>query len=634
MEIKEKIRTQDRNYAPASVRAIPQQSDDSDEFLRVEVVFATGHPVKRLDWDSWKYFNEVLEISEKAINAERLANAPVLDSHSRYSTSSQVGVVESWSIEKGEAKAVLRISNRTELEGLRQDLRDGILRNISVGYTVQRYKQEDSDVDLPTYTATAWTPIEISIVPVPADPSSTVQGMRSEHGEPALSDVTIWPRAEKNNMDTNQTTPPTLDAEAIRAAEQARISDLRRAARAAAIGEDVLDAWIAEGISADEGRARALAHIEATQKKVIPSAPTVANERDEERQVEQARAIEQAIELRSGLRIANQSQLLGEFAGMSMLRMAETMLREKGVRTDRMSDNEIARAALGLTRTHTSGDFPLILENMLNKRLRASYDEAMPTFQAWTQQGSRTDYKTGSATSLSGFDSLEKVKEGAEITAGTLKESAEKYAVEKYGKVLLVTSEMLVNDDLGAFARIPQRFAAAAVRTHNEIVYGILTANEKMSDGVALFHANHGNLAGTGTAITVDALAAARAAMRKQTDQNKQKIYGTPAFLIVSPDKETEAQQLIQATIVATKDSDTNPFKGSLQIIVDPHLTGNAWYVAASNIDTIEYSYLDGQPFRVAQWEDYARDSLGFSIIAPFGAKAVDWRGLYKNPGA
>ncbi|HET8702057.1 MAG TPA: hypothetical protein VFL97_10385, partial [Nitrococcus sp.] len=79
-----------------------------------------------------------------------------------------------------------------------------------------------------------------------------------------------------------------------------------------------------------------------------------------------------------------------------------------------------------------------------------------------------------------------------------------------------MTRQALINDDLGELARVPQALGQAAARKEADIVYSLLTGNPTMRDSVTLFHADHGNLAGTGAALSVASLGAARAAMRKQ----------------------------------------------------------------------------------------------------------------------
>ena len=138
-------------------------------------------------------------------------------------------------------------------------------------------------------------------------------------------------------------------------------------------------------------------------------------------------------------------------------------------------------------------------------------------------------------------------------------ESAEKYSLSKSGGIVSLTWESLVNDDLSAFDRIPVALAAEAAAIEGDIVYGILTGNPNMADGKALFHADHSNLAGSGAAITDITLGAGRAAMRKQKGMKERVLNLTPGFLIVGPDKETEANKYTSASFVAAKAGDIKP---------------------------------------------------------------------------
>jgi hypothetical protein len=148
--------------------------------------------------------------------------------------------------------------------------------------------------------------------------------------------------------------------------------------------------------------------------------------------------------------------------------------------------------------------------------------------------------------------------------------------------------------------------------------------------------------AGAGTAITVAALNAGRAAMRKQKGlaakaADAEPLNLKPAFIVVSPDKETEAQQFLATTLYPAQNSQVNPFAGSMEQITEARLTGNAWYLFAdpATIDTIEYGYLEGEEGL------YTEQRLGFDVDGleikgrlDFAAKAIDWRGMYSNPGA
>jgi hypothetical protein len=129
--------------------------------------------------------------------------------------------------------------------------------------------------------------------------------------------------------------------------------------------------------------------------------------------------------------------------------------------------------------------------------------------------------------------------------------------------------------------------------------------------------------------------------MRQQKGLNGRFINVQPKYLLVPSAQETLAQQFVQqSTIVYTKSTDFNPFANNLQVIAEPRLDATSlinWYTAAdpSQIDTIEYAYLEGQE------GVYLENRVGFDVDGvelkarlDFAAKAIDWRGFYKNPGA
>jgi hypothetical protein len=75
----------------------------------------------------------------------------------------------------------------------------------------------------------------------------------------------------------------------------------------------------------------------------------------------------------------------------------------------------------------------------------------------------------------------------------------------------------------------------------------------------------------------------------------------------------------------------------SLMPVVEPRLTGNAWYLAADHnqVDTIEYCYLEGnQGVYIETREGFNIDGIEIKARHDFAAKAIDYRGLYKNAGA
>lgn len=108
---------------------------------------------------------------------------------------------------------------------------------------------------------------------------------------------------------------------------------------------------------------------------------------------------------------------------------------------------------------------------------------------------------------------LERLNEHGEIKAGTMAAAREANKVETWARKIGVTRQVLLNDDLGAFADLDRRMGQAAAETEARILVVLLEAGSgngpTLSDGKTLFQADHGNKAGTGAAISDATLSAA-----------------------------------------------------------------------------------------------------------------------------
>ena len=279
--------------------------------------------------------------------------------------------------------------------------------------------------------------------------------------------------------------------------------------------------------------------------------------------------------------------------------MARASAERAGLRTGGMDKMEMVAAAF----THSSSDFPLLLANVANKALLKGYQEADETFQLWTRAGTLSDFKPGKRVDLNIFPSLDKVPEGAEYKYGSLGDRGETVLLATYGKLFSITRQAIINDDLDAFTRVPRLMGRAAIRTIGDLVYAVLTGNPVMSDGVALFHANHGNLVNTGTAITTASVDAMRVGMATQ------KLGGVPLnirtkYLLVPVALQgianvVRASEFDVGAANARNNTIPNSVRDTFEVISDARLdaaSSTAWYAAADpNVhDTIEVNYLDG----------------------------------------
>lgn len=678
--------------APLSIRAdIPPRSVN-DEDRSIDLIFTTGAGVRRMDYWTGKEYVEKLSLDPAHVRLERLnEGAPVLDSHANFSVADILGAVVpgSASLQKKAGLARVRFSMREAVGPIWEDVRSGIIRSVSIGYRVYKYEEETPGKNaLPVRTAVDWEPFEISMVPIPADAGARVRSGQSADGndceilpanlqpplaaptEPAVaarSAQPVTPPKEKKMDDHRSETivegnplpqppAPAVPAEpnerdAGVAQERERVQGIHTACRAARLPVSFEEKLVADGVALVDAQRRVFEEL-ARRDVNAPSATSRQDVRVGDDPLVHVRSgIEEAILNRLYPRPSGSDKLGFEltdkgrpYRGMSLLRTAEAFLSARGIRTTGMSKMELAGLALGLdTRggMHTTSDFALLLADVTGKVLRQAYSEAPQTFGPISRQVTLPDFKEAKRLQLGEAPALEEILEHGEYKSGSIGEGQEKFQLKSYGKKFAITRKALVNDDTDAFSRVPMLFGRAARNLESDLVWTQITANAAMADGITLFHASHGNLAGAGAAISIDTIGAGRAAMRKQTGLDAQTLLNIfPAYLIVPAAKETIADQFVSVNLVASAAGSINPFAGRLQVIAEPRLDANsltAWYLAAtpSQIDIIEYAYLEGESGpRVESRVGFDVDGLEVKCGHDFAAKVIDHRGLYKNAGA
>jgi len=326
-----------------------------------------------------------------------------------------------------------------------------------------------------------------------------------------------------------------------------------------------------------------------------------------------------------------------EWRGLSLINTAREYLRQCGELKPGMNDSEVATRAL-----QSTTDFPIILGDVIRTRLLDGYNAYPNTFQLIAMRNTVTNFKEIRAARFGENPELRKVNEHGEFPRGSMVEGVESYKIATYGRIVSVTRQMLINDDLGALARVPARWGRQVAKLEGDIVWNMIVNNVEMSsDNTALFHADHGNL-GTGLAIDVAGLKAGRMSFRKQTDIDGNRIDLAPKYLFVTTDDEVDAQQLLQSTTTPTKTSDVVPEAiRSLTPVSEYRLDvpsgSRPWYLFANPADLdagLEYAYLAGNE------EPYTEEQMGFNVDGvewkvrhDFGAGLTDWRFGYKNPG-
>ncbi len=637
----------------------------NEESRTIEVSFSSEEPVLRRSFfsDPWL---EVLGHNEEEVDFSRLnMAAPVLYNHDRNDSKNRIGVVDRAWLQNGRGRAILRLSRRADMEPIWQDVRDGILRNVSVSYSIDEYKTTEESKDGPdVIRITRWTPVEISLVDIPADP--TVGVGRDGHNEisPNFNLKQKEHTMTKENLkDTTREQPPAttqVDIEKIRneALAQGRSEALQELEtrvqqteesekqRRIAIRDafkhfgdqfrDLMDICLEDkAISESDARKRLLDQIGKERTPATSNAriEVGADERDKF-----LRFADSALSIRSGI-IKPQSSERTELIGYSLLELARKCLEIHGIRTSHLDKRDI----IGRAFTHSSSDFSYLLSNNANKSMLRGYSEAPEVFDQFTRIGNLSDYKTADRVGLSEFSNLDEVKEGGEYKYGSLSDRREQIKLAKYGKMFSITREAIINDDLNSFTEIPRKMGRAARRKVGDLVFAILNSNPAMADGTALFHANHNNLAGVAAAPSAASVGAARSAMRIQKDQSGNAVLNiAPSLFLIPVALEDTARVLMNSETDPAKTNSRvpNPVRGAAEIVTDARLDAastTAWYLTAdpNMFDTIEVAYLDGNPNPFMEQQDgWSVDGVDFKVRIDAAAKALEFRTMYKNAGA
>ena len=702
-------------------RALVQPTTIDQEAREVDVVCATEKMVTRFSWD--EDYDEMLVCEASAVRMDRANQGlPLLDCHNSYSVHSQVGrTVKVWINESRQLCARVRFSSRPEVAGLFQDVVDGIVKGISVGYEIYKFEREERPNGArPIYRATDWMPIEISLAPVPADIDSGIRTGQRQHPVEIINKRitnTTTNMKKTRATETGKTMEYVVEGDPVKQGDIVTVDGVKGVALSdGEVGDTITLTLIEEEVTptdSDEAKtnedvvaaaedAAAAAEDAAAAAKDAAAAVTEATGGTE--QTEENRKRTQAIQQMAraaGLsadyalalvgtdltveqcstaimrRLAKRSQENGvngnhsvratgldagtkkrmgvenallhriypsnfsldagarEFRGMTMVEIGRELLSERGINTRGLDRSEVAKMVFN--RAHSTSDFPLLFEGVINKMLRAQYEFAPEFWDKIARQTSVDDFRARGLYSAGVANGMKKIPEGGEIKYTTLKESKEQIRVETFGEGISYTRQAFINDDLGVFSIIPSAFVRHWDMLRGNLVWGLLTDNVKMSDGKGIFDATHGNLlTGASSALSEESLAAAKTAMMKQKDIAGQIIRMVPRYLIVSPENEMMAKKLVTAT-TPVKFEDVNVFAGAFDVIVEPRLTDpKAWYLMADPyaVDSLYYAYLEGnEGLRVDSTEEFKTDSMDYAVRGDFGAAAIDYRGIVKAAG-
>lgn len=298
------------------------------------------------------------------------------------------------------------------------------------------------------------------------------------------------------------------------------------------------------------------------------------------------------------------------------------------------------------------GDFPNLLSNLAGKILDAGIQLAAPTYPMWTNRLMDVpDFKPKTIMGTGAFDNLSEITDDEDPPQLKFTEELKGFIqAGQFANKVGMTPRMVADDDLDGFNQQLLSLGQAHEFKLNSLCVAILVANPTLPDGVALFHADHSNLISSSPGVPSAAEAEkVRVMMAKQTGIGTSRTIAVDVGVVLVPITQLSAAETTYLSIaelvrrsgemkVPATDSNINVHRGGKTIVQEPELEGvstTAWYAIDKRFRTIVHVFQTGygRGGQRTTWFDPARGTRWVKLEGRFGAAAVGWRGILKDPG-
>ena len=180
-------------------------AESADAKAPREILFYAGTPVLRTDGRKMFHLSFSMEPGAVDLSLLNSGRAPFVVDHIE-DIDHTLGVIESASIGKV-GRASVRFSDRQEMAGIINDIKGGVLSNVSMGARITGDLAQAASIEkgIPHLLATKWQPFHVSLVSRGADPSAQfLSDCQMEVPAELLNDITATPGAASEADESNQ----------------------------------------------------------------------------------------------------------------------------------------------------------------------------------------------------------------------------------------------------------------------------------------------------------------------------------------------------------------------------------------------------------------------------------------------
>lgn len=300
-----------------------------------------------------------------------------------------------------------------------------------------------------------------------------------------------------------------------------------------------------------------------------------------------------------------------------------------------------------LAAAFSTTSLPGILSNVANKMLLEGYNYIEDAWRRICKIASVNDFKEHTRYRMTGSFKFLQVGSDGELKHGKLDEMKFGQKADTHGIMFALTRQMIINDDMGAFADIPRQIGMGAAEAIADAVWELLLSNPNNFFSAA----NKNYLEGADTILDIDGLTKAEILFSEQTKPNGRPVGVIPAILLVPVALKVVAQQLMKSTelnetTTANKARPrSNPHTGKFDVVSSAYLTNalvggystKAWYLFAdpNRLSAIEVAFLNGVDRPTVEKTDADFNTLGiqFRGYIDFGVREQDHRGAVRMKG-
>lgn len=643
---------QNLELKPQTREAVFMPETVDKEARTVRISWGTGAPVARYDWMRDEVFMEELSMDPSHIRMDRMnsGRSPFTRDHAR-GIDNVIGVITEAGIENGEGWAVVRFSDREDVEPIWRDVVSGILRNTSATYRTYAVERIRSENGPDTMLAVDWEPIAVGLVDVGADASAQVRGDEVAANAVRVFDnqtptaATAAANEEEDRMDPEKKQPQeggeingVSDADAKRMASEAAAAAKREM-------QEVMSFCRSHGMEVDPAEAAGMT-IETAKERALEWHLKRANEEHKEPEAPATSArllVDQVDKVRAeaDLFVAERAGMKGErkcaFRSSSYIDGAREFFVGLGMRDAwRWSRRDIAFAILGQVNNLspdaqrdaaniTTGSFPSFINlNAITKIVADGFENGGRgvNYQRWTEANTVPDFKQFSVGSL-GTGNLVETAENVAFPELSKSEGVYNDTIKMWGGTLSLTLQALINDDTGEFNRSLRQAGLIAQKTVNRRAYQKLLMGTSTDTATSTWTNN--TAVGSIQYTTADTAYGARKLLDdvigsylNKVGQDGNPLGNPPAILLCAPSLAGQARGITGA-VAPGQVTTQGPTSGSIEVIDSPWLTTGSGLTGAASTTY----YLLADPMEVTGMLVSTLSGMGSPQVQEYDAGAV-----------